>query len=215
MHTYNSLLRVLCCMRDFQYGGMNSHNSAMSSPYFSPNKICKSEIWNWASITIILSLSFNESFSERISKSVKKGRMESLLPAPWELDTTLTPSVRARNLEIISQAAHIKFINGALQQHKTAPASDTSEYKRYYVGMKNTNREVAVHCMFVFPTLNSQNKQKGGLNQNMNYWRGEWCWYNWTWHCSQNHTETNAHAIICLTHKYAQTHTRTVSLLKP
>lgn len=40
--------------------------------------------------------------------------MESLLLAPWELDTTLTPSVRASNLEITSQADHIKFISGVL-----------------------------------------------------------------------------------------------------
>lgn len=94
--------------------------------------------------------------------------LESLLPAPWELDTTLTPSVRASNLEIASQAAHIKLINGVLEQHKTVPVSDSPEYKKIHVGIKNTNREVAVHCVYVFPTLNCQNKQKRGMNQNMN-----------------------------------------------
>lgn len=120
--TYNALLCVLCCMRDFQYGGLNSHNSAMPSPYFPPNKICKSEICNWASTTFILSLSFNESFNFKVSE---RGRMESL-PAPRELDTTLTPSVRASHLD--SASAGLELINDA-------PVSDTWEDKKDNVGM--------------------------------------------------------------------------------
>lgn len=40
--------------------------------------------------------------------------MESLWPTPGELDTTLTPSVRASHWEITTQAAHTRFINGVL-----------------------------------------------------------------------------------------------------
>lgn len=52
--------------------------------------------------------------------------MESLLPAPGEPDTTLTPSVRASNFKITSKATLIKYINDVFQQHKTVPVSDTS-----------------------------------------------------------------------------------------
>ncbi len=45
----------------------------------------------------------------RVLKSARE-RMESLSPAQCELDTTLTPSVTARSLEVTTQAAHISLL---------------------------------------------------------------------------------------------------------
>lgn len=146
-------------MRDFQYGRMNSHYTVMSLVYFFPNKICKK--WHLH----LQLLSCHLFVQQDVLNAVMKWRWKVC----WELDPTLTPSVRARNPEISSLAAYIKFINGVVfQQHKTVLVRDTPEYKEIHIGMKNTNRELAVHCMFVFPTLKCQNKQKRGPNQNMN-----------------------------------------------
>lgn len=62
--------------------------------------------------------------------------------------------------------------------------------------------------MFVFPTLNCQNKQKRNLNQNMNYHRGEWCWYNSIVTLFPKPHRHKTHAVMCFTHTNMHIHTQ-------